>query len=80
MHSDKASDQIEKIILSRADLKALGIWQSNATLLRIEAAGRFPRRLRIGGTAVCWDRAEIMAWIDARRAERAHHHYADPKY
>lgn len=74
------NDRSEKIILSRADLKALGIWQSNATLLRLEAAGRFPRRIRIGGTSVCWDRAEIMTWIEDRRAERARHHYADPKY
>lgn len=76
---NRSNYPIEKVILTRADLKALGIWQSNTTLLRHELAGRFPKRLRIGGTAVCWDRAEISAWIDARRAERAHHHYADPK-
>lgn len=69
----------EKLLLTRADLKALGIWQSNSTLLRLEAAGRLPRRIRIGGTSVCWDRAEIMNWIDERRAERVRHHYEDAK-
>lgn len=80
MDTDSNVCRIDKLILTRADLKALGIWQSNATLLRLEAAGRFPRRLRIGGTSVCWDHAEILAWIDERRAARVHHHYADARY
>ena len=69
--------KLNKLLLSRADLKALGIWQSNSTLLRLEAVGRFPRRLRLAGASVCWDRAELMAWIEARKAERADFHYAD---
>lgn len=76
---NEKSSPTDKVFLTRADLKALGIWQSNSTLLRLEAAGRFPRRLRIGGTSVCWDRAEIMAWFNDRRAERVNHHYADAK-
>jgi hypothetical protein len=43
----------QKKLLSKADLKAIGIWQSNSTLLRLEARNRFPRRLRIGGVSVC---------------------------
>jgi predicted DNA-binding transcriptional regulator AlpA len=76
---DEKSSLTDKVFLTRADLKALGIWQSNSTLLRLEAAGRMPRRIRIGGTSVCWDYAEIKAWIDERRAERVNHHYADAK-
>lgn len=68
---------INKVFLSRAELKALGIPGSNVTWLRNEQRGRFPRRIRIGGTRVCWDRAEILTWIEERRAERARHHYAD---
>lgn len=68
-----------KLLLTRADLKALGIWQSNTTLLRLEAAGRFPRRIRLAGASVCWDRQEIMAWIEARKAERANWAYADAR-
>lgn len=66
-----------KLILSRDDIREMGIWQSNATLLRKEAAGRFPRRLRLSAGCVAWDRAEIMAWIEDRKAERAGWHYAD---
>ena len=66
-----------KLILSRDDIRDMGIWQSNATLLRKEAAGRFPRRMRLSATCVAWDRAEIMDWLEARKAERAGWHYAD---
>lgn len=68
-----------KLLLTRADLKALGIWQSNTTLLRLEAARRFPRRIRLAGASVCWDREEIMTWIDARKAERSRWVYADAR-
>lgn len=61
---------INKILLSRADLKALGIWQSNSTLLRLEQAGRFPMRLRLSGACVCWACDEILSWIEARKTER----------
>lgn len=72
-----ASVPITKVFLTRADLKAIGIPGSNVTLLRNEARGRFPRRIRIGGTRVCWDKDEILKWIEDCRAQRVHHHYAD---
>lgn len=68
---------ISKVFLTRAEVQALGITGSNVTWLRREQRGLMPRRIRIGGTRVCWDRAEILNWIDERRAERARHHYAD---
>lgn len=70
---------MNKVLLSRADLKALGIWQSNSTLLRLEQAGRFPVRIRLSGACVCWARDEISSWIDARKAERADWRYGDGK-
>jgi predicted DNA-binding transcriptional regulator AlpA len=66
------------ILLSRADLKALGIKFSNSQLLRLEGNKRFPRRVRLSGASVCWDRDEVMSWIAARKEERAHWYYADP--
>lgn len=72
------SPKPDQILLSRANLKALGIKFSNTQLLRLEAAKRFPRRLRLSGASVCWDRDEVMAWIEARKDERAGWHYADP--
>ena len=66
-----------QVLLSRSDLKKLGINLSNTSLLRAEARGAFPRRLRISPAKVCWDRAEVSNWLDARRSERANWHYAD---
>ncbi len=48
-----------KTLATRADLKRLGINVSNTTLLRWEARGRFPRRIRMAGTSVAWFLSEI---------------------
>lgn len=36
---------------------------------RLEKAGKFPKRIRIGERRVGWWLHEIMAWIDQRRSE-----------
>ena len=66
-----------KVLLTRSDLKALGIPVSNSSLLRWEQAGRFPRRIRMAGTSVAWLKAEIDAWFEARAEERKRHVYPD---
>jgi prophage regulatory protein len=70
-------DSIEPIFYVRQNLHALGIRVSNTTLLRWEALGRFPRRVRLAGTTVVWIRAEILKWIQDRDVERASHVYAE---
>ncbi len=53
---------LEKLLLTRSDLKRLGITVSNTTILRWESLGRFPRRLRLGGgTRVAWLASEVSA-------------------
>lgn len=71
-------NKTEKIFLTKADLKALGIEQSNSSLLRAEIRNAFPRRVRLSAAKVCWDKQEILDWVEARKAERAGWHYADP--
>ena len=44
----------QQALANRADLARFGIKVSNSTLLRWEAAGRFPRRIRMAGTSVAW--------------------------
>jgi len=66
-----------KTLATRDDLKRLGIVVCNTTLLRWEARGRFPRRIRLAGTSVAWFHSEIEDWLAERAAERAHTHYAD---
>lgn len=66
-----------KTLATRDDLKRMGITLSNTTLLRLEARGRFPRRVRIGGTTVAWLMSELSDWLAERDQERARTHYAE---
>ncbi|MGR3703791.1 MAG: helix-turn-helix transcriptional regulator [Paracoccaceae bacterium] len=66
-----------KTLATRDDLKRLGIYVSNTTLLRWEARGRFPRRIRMAGTSIAWFMPEIEDWLSERADERARTHYAD---
>lgn len=43
---------------------------SAAHLARLEKAGRFPRRVKLGECRVGWLESEIDAWIESRIAER----------
>ena len=67
----------QKLLLTYKDLQELGIKASNTTLLRWERLGRFPRRLRLAGTTVCWLSDEIQSWLKDRADERALHVYTE---
>lgn len=67
----------QKALATRADLKRLGIVVSNSTLLRWEARGRFPRRVRLAGTSVAWLLNELEQWLSERAEERSRTHYAE---
>jgi predicted DNA-binding transcriptional regulator AlpA len=67
----------QKALATRADLKRLGIIVSNSTLLRWEARGRFPRRVRLAGTSVAWLLNELEQWLAERADERSRTHYAE---
>ena len=56
---------IQRRFLSLKDAAAwVGIGRS--TLLRWEAAGDFPRRMRLGPARVGWDVRDLEAWADSR--------------
>jgi prophage regulatory protein len=59
-----------KILLAREDLPRLGIKISNSTMLRLEAAGRFPKRIRLGAHSVAWLASEVHDHIQNLAAER----------
>ncbi|SMY08066.1 helix-turn-helix transcriptional regulator [Flavimaricola marinus] len=66
-----------KTLATREDLKRMGINVSRTTLLRWELNGRFPRRIRMGGTSVAWFMSEIQDWLADRADERTRTHYAE---
>lgn len=59
-----------KILLTRCDLARLGINLSNTTMLRLEAAGRFPKRLRLAEYSVAWLADEVFAHVAALATAR----------
>lgn len=54
----------QRVLLTRDDLPRLGITVSNSTLLRLEAAGEFPTRIRIAKHSVAWLAHEIFAHVE----------------
>lgn len=62
--------------ITPADLPRHGIRLSNTQRLRLEAAGRFPRRVHLTPARVVYLSAEIRSWLDARIAEREHRIYS----
>ena len=43
---------------------------SDATIWRMERAGKFPRRIRLGGNSVGWIDQEIESWFNDKLNER----------
>jgi prophage regulatory protein len=58
------------MLLTREDLPRLGITISPSTLLRLEAAGQFPKRIRLGHHSVAWLAKEIHDHIAKLAAQR----------
>lgn len=60
-----------KQVVSKKELRTLcGIPYSGQHIARLEAAGRFPKRIKLGQNRVAWLLTEIEAWLDVRIAQR----------
>lgn len=46
------------------------VGMSDTSVWRMEAAGQFPKRLRLGGSACGWLLSEINEWLAERAAAR----------
>jgi prophage regulatory protein len=54
-------------LVSKKELKTVyGIPYCFAHVARLEAAAKFPKRLRLGACRVAWYADEIEEWIDSR--------------
>ena len=42
---------------------------SPSTYRRLELAGEFPKRVKLSKAAVGWIEADVLAWVEARKAE-----------
>ena len=52
--------------LLRAKIVAEKTGLSRMTIYRLEASGRFPRRIKLGQHLVAWREEDIEEWIRAR--------------
>jgi prophage regulatory protein len=43
---------------------------SDMHIWRLERAGKFPKRIKLGDRRVGWDLDEVIAWIETRKALR----------
>ena len=58
-------------LVSKKELKSIyGVPYSFAHIARLEAAGQFPKRVRLGACRVAWLAGEVQSWIDERVATR----------
>jgi len=62
--------QIERLLVSKKELKTIGIPYSPQHIARLEKAKRFPLRIQLGQCRVAWCYKEICEWIAERIARR----------
>jgi prophage regulatory protein len=60
-----------KQVVSKKELRTVcGIPYSPQHIARLEAAGRFPKRIQLGQNRVAWLLKEVEEWLDERIAKR----------
>jgi len=60
-----------KQVVSKKELTTVcGIPYSPQHIARLEAAGRFPKRIQLGQNRVAWLLTEVEEWLDERIAKR----------
>jgi prophage regulatory protein len=58
-------------LVSKKELKSVyGVPYSFAHIARLEIAGQFPQRIKLGACRVAWLSEEVQNWIDERVASR----------
>lgn len=58
-------------LVTKKELRSLfGVPYSFAHIARLEVAGQFPKRVRLGACRVAWLAEEVQNWIDERVAIR----------
>ena len=58
----------ERIIRKPELLRQVSV--SDVTIWRMEKAGRFPKRIQIGGNSVGWLQSEVTHWLEKKARER----------
>ena len=62
------NDQERRILRKPELMTKIGL--SDASIWRMERAGRFPKRIRLGGKSVGWFSDEVEKWFQEKAAAR----------
>jgi len=62
--------KINRLLVSKKELKLLGVPYSFQHIARLEKAGKFPKRVQLGACRVAWCYDEVCEWINERIAQR----------
>ena len=63
--------RFDKRLVSKKELRTVcGIPYTPQHIARLEAAGEFPKRIRLGPNRVAWLMSEVDAWVGERLARR----------
>lgn len=58
-------------LVTKKELRSIyGVPYSFQHIARLERAGQFPKRIKLGQCRVAWLSEEVAAWIDERVANR----------
>jgi prophage regulatory protein len=60
------TEQTNQRLLSRKDLREIGVQFHRVHLDRLIKAGKFPRPVKIGENKNAWLATEVEAWLDDR--------------
>jgi prophage regulatory protein len=60
-----SDDLSEHVLLTRKQVLAL-VPYSIAHIYRLEGAGLFPPRIKVGQRRVAWRRGQVLAWLRSR--------------
>lgn len=66
---EKGNYRQESRVIGSAELRQL-IPYSDAHFWRLERAGNFPRRIKLGSHRIGWALDEVLDWIEARKSQR----------
>lgn len=58
-------------LLTRSDLRDLGVFFCNVHLIRLEREHKFPKRIRLSPYKVAWFESEVLEWLQVKANERS---------
>jgi prophage regulatory protein len=61
---------VKRLLIDKKGLRELGVVYSWTHIQRLEDAGTFPKRVRLGECRVSWVYDEIVEWVQARIQQR----------